>query len=183
MNLGHGRAGHLPDYSFIRYAYLPAWGDYEEIIKDNPEDYYHAFCQMVYAMGYLRGVHPEFETGRYDFRSVEPYEAQIRQILRRRQSDACEDWKAFGQMLSGAQIPQFDIEQYQREYRTAQEKDDTFLGQFFLGALAQKSMVTNKIFTSKNLLAGFSVDYLEKGFKGIRDFRKLVEMAEKRWDV
>ena len=183
MNLGHGRAGHLPDYSFIRYAYLPAWGDYEEIIKDNPEDYYHAFCQMVYAMGYLRGVHPEFETGRYDFRTVEPYEAQIRQILRRRQSDACEDWKAFGQMLSGAQIPEFDMEQYQSEYRTAQEKDDTFLGQFFLGALAQKSMVTNKIFTSKNLLAGFSVDYLEKGFKGIRDFRKLVEMAEKRWDV
>ncbi|MBR5116760.1 MAG: hypothetical protein IK096_06815, partial [Lachnospiraceae bacterium] len=26
MNLGHGRAGHLPDYSFIRYVYLPAWG-------------------------------------------------------------------------------------------------------------------------------------------------------------
>ena len=36
MNLGHGRAGHLPDYSFVRYKYLPAWGDYEEIVKDNP---------------------------------------------------------------------------------------------------------------------------------------------------
>ena len=24
MNLGHGRAGHLPDYSFARYRYLPA---------------------------------------------------------------------------------------------------------------------------------------------------------------
>lgn len=47
MNLGHGRAGHLPDYSFIRYKYLPAWGDYEEIVKDNPSDYYHAFLQMV----------------------------------------------------------------------------------------------------------------------------------------
>ncbi|MBO5552237.1 MAG: hypothetical protein J5966_09795, partial [Lachnospiraceae bacterium] len=35
MNLGHGRAGHLPDYSFIRYKYLPAWGEYREIIKDN----------------------------------------------------------------------------------------------------------------------------------------------------
>ena len=38
MNLGHGRAGHLPDYSFMRYKYLPAWGDYEECIKDNPSD-------------------------------------------------------------------------------------------------------------------------------------------------
>ena len=36
MNLGHGRAGHFPDYSFIRYKYLPAWGNYEEIVKDNP---------------------------------------------------------------------------------------------------------------------------------------------------
>jgi hypothetical protein len=40
-------------------------------------------------------------------------------------------------------------------------------------------MVTNKIFKSKNLLAGFSVEYLEKGFQGIRDFRKLVELAER----
>ena len=39
MNLGHGRAGHLPDYSFIRYRYLPAWADYREVIKDNPEDF------------------------------------------------------------------------------------------------------------------------------------------------
>ena len=42
MCLGHGRAGHLPDYSFMRYRYLPAWGNYEEIIKNNPEDYMHA---------------------------------------------------------------------------------------------------------------------------------------------
>ena len=26
MNLGHGRAGHLPDYSFAHYRYQPAWG-------------------------------------------------------------------------------------------------------------------------------------------------------------
>ena len=27
MNLGHGRAGHLPDYCFVRYRYHPAWGE------------------------------------------------------------------------------------------------------------------------------------------------------------
>ena len=42
MNLGHGMAGHFPDYSFARYRYLPAWGGYEEIIKDNPSDYMKA---------------------------------------------------------------------------------------------------------------------------------------------
>ena len=181
MNLGHGRAGHLPDYSFVRYAYLPAWADYEEVVKDNPSDYYYAFCQMVYAMKYLRGVHPDFETRTYDENAVAPWECEIRRILTKRQLDACEDWKALGQKLSGEEIPEFDLMQYQQEYREAakQEKDDTFLGRFFLAALAQKSMVTNKIFTSGNLLAGFSVDYVKDGFGGIRDFAKLVELAER----
>ncbi|MEF2837459.1 MAG: DUF6765 family protein [Oscillospiraceae bacterium] len=181
MNLGHGRAGHLPDYSFIRYAYLPAWADYEEMVKDNPSDYYYAFSQMVYAMKYLRNMHPDFETGRYDEDAVSPWESEIQKILLKRQLDSCEDWKAFGEKLSGQEIPEFDLNRYQQEYQSAERdsKDGTFLGRFFLAALAQKSMVTNKIFKSRNLLAGFSVDYLEEGFKGIRDFRKLVELAER----
>ena len=181
MNLGHGRAGHLPDYSFVRYAYLPAWADYEEVIKDNPSDYYHAFCQMIYAMKYLRGVYPDFKTGEYDMDAICQWDSEIRQILMKRQLDSCEDWKAFGEKLSGCEIPEFDLIQYQQEYMDAEKesKDGTFLGQFILAALAQKSMVTNKIFKSKNLLAGFSVDYLDKGFLGIRDFSKLVELAER----
>lgn len=181
MNLGHGRAGHLPDYSFVRYVYLPAWGDYEETIKDNPSDYYHAFCQMVYAMKYLRNMYPAFETGHYDMEAVRPWETEIRRILSKRQLDACGDWRAFGKKLSGKEIPDFDLAQYQPEYQNAAKslRDDTFLGRFFLAALAQKSMVTNKIFLSKNLLAGFSVNYLDKGFRGIRDFRKLVEQTDR----
>ena len=182
MNLGHGRAGHLPDYSFIRYKYLPAWGDYEEIVKDNPSDYEHAFRQMVYAMKYLRGSVGAFEKDTYDTESVSPYEDEIRAILRKRQLDACEDWKAFGEKLSGREIADFDLEQYQAEYAQAPDarKNETFLGKFFLAALAQKSMVTNKIYRSGNLRAGFSVDFAKKGFRGIRDFRELVEQAGRR---
>ena len=51
---------------------------------------------------------------------------------------------------------------------------DTFLGRFILAAMAQKSMVTNKIFSSGNDLAGFSIDYSKKGFGGIKDYMKLV---------
>ena len=36
-------------------------------------------------------------------------------------------------------------------------------------------MVTKRIFDSGSLLAGFSVDYLTAGFRGNKDFRKLVE--------
>ena len=181
MNLGHGRAGHLPDYSFMRYKYLPAWGNYEEIVKDNPSDYYHAFCQMVYAMKYLRGGYERFEKATYDTESVAPWEAEIKAILEKRQLDACADWKAFGEKLSGCEIEDFDLEKYQGEYLSAgkDKKDDTFLGKFILAALGQKSMVTNKIFKSGSLLAGFSVDFEAKGFAGIRDYIKLVEQAGK----
>jgi len=181
MNLGHGRAGHMPDYSYIRYKYLPAWGGYREIIKDNPHDYMCAFTQMIYAMKYLRGINPEFETGQYDTEAVAPWEEEIRAILEKRQTDACADWKALGEKLSGREIEPFDLDKYQGEYMSLpeQEKDNSFLGRFILAAMAQKSMVTNKIFKSGNLLAGFSVDYAEKGFQGIRDFVKLIEAAVK----
>ena len=177
MNLGHGRAGHLPDYSFIRYKYLPAWGQCKEAVKDNPSDYYQAFCQMVYAMKYLRGLIPVFETKHYETEAVSPWEEEIRSVLAKRQPDACEDWKALGEKISGQKIVEFELDRYQAEYLEAspEEKNNTFLGRFFLAALAQKSMVTNKIYKSGNLLAGLSVDYAEKGFRGIRDFISLVE--------
>ena len=181
MNLGHGRAGHLPDYSFIRYRYLPAWGDYEEIFKDNPHDYHKAFCQMIYAMKYLKGIHPDFEKEKYDTEAIVPWEDRINAILRKRQLDSCADWKAFGESLSGCEIPDFDMERYQEEYMKADKasKDDTYLGKFINAALAQKSMVTNRIYKSGNKLAGISVDYDSIGFKGQRDYLKLAKYFRK----
>ena len=181
MNLGHGRAGHLPDYSFIRYRYLPAWGEYDEILKDNPKEYWLAFCQMVYAMLFLRGKIPEFELGHYAEETVRPWAEEIHRILEKRQTDACGDWKAFGEKLAGQALEDFDLEKYTGEYLGAKEdgKDATFLGSFFLAAMAQKSMVTERIFRSGNLLAGFSVDFTQKGFRGIGDFRRLLKLFEK----
>ncbi len=175
MNLGHGRAGHLPDYSFVRYAYMPAWGDYNELIKDNPSDYYHAFCQMISALVSLREEGGEFETGVYDVEKVATYEDRIKEIINTRKADLCDEWKAFGEELSGGQIEDFDPDKYKQEYITAEEKKDTFLGRFFIAAMAQKSMVTERIHKSRNPLAGYSVEYRKFGFKGIRDYRNLVE--------
>lgn len=176
MNLGHGRAGHLPDYSFIRYKYLPAWADYEEILKDNPEDYCRAFFQMVHALKYLRGAVSDFETEVYDSETSEKWHRTIMEILTKRQADSSADWKALGERLSGCIIPEFAIDQYVSEYLNAgkEEKDQTFLGRFFIAAMAQKSMVTGEIFNSGNLLAGFSRDFRKKGFGGIRDFASLI---------
>lgn len=177
MNLGHGRAGHLPDYCWARYRYLPAWGDYREIIKDNPSDYYNAFCQMVYAMQYLRGDIDSFETKHYAYEAVLPWKDRITEILEKRQLDSSEDWRELGAEISGHRIEAFDIDKYQDEYIQAAEedKDQTFIGRFLLAALEQKSMVTNRIFVSGNTVAGVSVDFSKRGFKGIKDFRMLVE--------
>ena len=181
MNLGHGRAGHLPDYSFMRYKYLPAWADYEEVFKDNPSDFMHAYRQMVYAMKFLKGERAVFEKDTYDTESVDPYQDKINEILLKRQIDSEADWKAFGESLSGQEVPDFTAEDYQEAYRNAQEgeKDDTPMGQFVLAALAQKSMVTNRIYKSGNLLAGISGDYKKWGTKGIRAYLKLVEASQK----
>lgn len=158
MLLGHGRAGHLPDYCFVRYKYLPAWGEYEEIIKDNPSDYLHAFCQMITAMKYLRGENESFERNQYDWQAIESYREEIDRILNTRQLDASDDWKALGEKLSGQKIPDFDLNRYQGEYIEAADKDNTFLGRFITAALAQKSMVTHHIYQSGNKLAGYSID-------------------------
>ena len=176
MNLGHGRVGHLPDYCFIRYKYLPAWGGYEEFVKDNPADYHNAFCQMIYAMKYLRGVNETFERGHYDTEAAAPYEQELQEILNRRQLDASADWKALGEKLSGHEIEPFDLERYQAEYMNAgeDEKDGTFLGRFIRAAMAQKSMVTTAIHQSGNKLAGYSVEYDKGRRRGIKDYRVLL---------
>ena len=179
MNLGHGRAGHLPDYSFVKYAYLPAWDDYNEMVKDNPSDYHHAFCQMITALSSLREEGGVFETGVYDTEKTAPYEDRIKEIINTRKADLCDEWRAFGEELSGERIEDFDPDKHKQEYILAEEKKDTFLGSFFLAAMAQKSMVTDRIFKSHNLLAGYSVEY-DKRRKGIKDYRKLVEYMTER---
>lgn len=177
MNLGHGRAGHLPDYSFIKYKYLPAWGNYEEIVKDNPSDYRHAFCQMIYALKFLRGEYSEFELEKYDFDAIKDLESEIDTILRKRQLSSADDWKALGERLSGKEIEPFDVEKYQPEYINASEddKDDTFLGKFILASLAQKSMITNKIFRSGSKLAGYSIETKRRLFRTMKDYNKLIK--------
>ncbi|MBP3855332.1 MAG: hypothetical protein IK990_06970 [Ruminiclostridium sp.] len=167
MNLGHGRAGHLPDYSYARYRYLPAWGDYEEIVKDNPSDYMNAFCQMIYALKYLHGEEPAFEKNRYDAEAVEPWREKIKAILEKRQTDACEDWKNLAEEMSGNEIGDFDIGKYQNEYTDSSDRDSTYLGRFIAAAIAQKSMVTHHIYKSGSKLAGVSIT--KKSMKGVSD--------------
>ena len=158
MNLGHGRAGHLPDYSFARYKYLPAWGEYSELTKDNPSDYVKAFTQMIYAMKFIRGEYDLFTTETYDMQAIEPYRERIRSIIEKRQIIASDDWKAFGEELSGQTIEDHSIDKYFDEYvkSAKNEKDHTFLGRFIRGAIGHKGMVIGEIQKTGNKIAGMA---------------------------
>jgi hypothetical protein len=140
-----------------------------------------AFCQMVHALTFLNGNTESFIRGFYDFEALKGYEETVSRILCRRQTDASADWKAFGESLSGQAIPDFDESGYREEYLSADAggKDGTVLGRYILAALAQKSMVTNKIARSKNPLAGISVEYDGKKLPGIRDYLKLIRISER----
>ena len=181
MSLGHGRAGHLPDYSFMRYKYLPAWGDYEVILKDNPSEYYNAFCQMICAMKFLRGETEVFEKDRFETDAAAHYEEEIKAILNKRQLDSCADWKAFGEKLSGGEIPDFNLDRYLQEYKDAPEQDKpgTFLGRFIDAALAQKNMVTQAVYSSGSLMAGNPEEGKKRPFQWFFDLVKISKEQKK----
>lgn len=179
MNLGHGRIGHLPDLSFIKYKYLPAWGKWNELIKDNPSDYVKAFTQMVYTLKFYRGINAEFKLNEYD--PLEKYIDKVVAIINKRQLSAAEDWKAFASELAGKEVNDFDVKKYIDTYLNSSNKDKTEFNSFILHALKQKSMVTNRIYKSKNKLAGYSIEYNGNSLKGLKDYWKLIkhEIKEK----
>ena len=177
FNLGHGRAGHIPDYSFIRYRYLPAWGHYEEILKDNPSDYMSAFTQLVYALRYYRGDYSDFKKDTYDTKAIEKWESEIRGIFEKRQLLSNDDWKKFAKDHFNTDLPDFDMELYDEEYEKAEgdAKKDTVLGRFFTAAIAHKVMVVHEIFASGNKLAGYSAIPKKVNRKGLIVDRELIE--------
>lgn len=173
MNLGHGRMGHLPDLSFIKYKYLPAWGNWNELVKDNPSDYMKAFSQMVYALKFYRGINKEFNLNEYD--SLDKYSEKVSAIINKRQLSAAQDWKMFAEELAGKEVKEFDAKNYVNSYLATENKNETQFNSFILHALKQKSMVTNRIYKSKNKLAGYSIEYNGNSLKGLKDYWKLLE--------
>ena len=154
MNLGHGRVGHLPDYSYITFRYRPAWNEGKYLTKDNPSDYWHAFRQIVYAMKYLRGEIPQFEPNTYADEEVAPWKERIDQIIRKRVLVNSEGWKALGEELSGRVIPDYDQAHHSQEYLESDDKETTFLGRYFAATRGQKQMVSAEINKAGISLAG-----------------------------
>jgi hypothetical protein len=69
-SLGHGWMGHLPDFSFIKYRYMPTWQPYESrpLVRDNPAEYKHAFLELCSLLSQCNGTRfdPGSETAKLD---------------------------------------------------------------------------------------------------------------------
>ena len=57
--LGHGWMGHFPDYSFVKFRYRPAWREAsaEPIVRNNPEQYRHAWLELASLFARVKGNH------------------------------------------------------------------------------------------------------------------------------
>ena len=123
-----------------------------------------AFTQMIYAMKFIRGEQDAFRKDTYATETVKPWLSRIKEIIEKRQLLASDDWKAFGEELSGKTITDYSMDTYFEEYTNSpvEERDHTFLGRFIHGALVHKGMVIDEIFRSGNMLAGFSKKMINK---------------------
>ncbi|MCD7836904.1 MAG: hypothetical protein LUG83_09725 [Lachnospiraceae bacterium] len=139
--LGHARMGHLPDYGFMKYSYVPEWNGRVRLIKDNPTDYMKAFCQMIYAMQYIRGDVDNFETGVYA-KLGNVTEEQIKGIINTRKADTSEEWEnyianeAFRDDEEAGGIEKFDLENC---------KTGNYLNEFFDAAREHKRFVVDVV--------------------------------------
>ncbi len=153
---------------------MPAWGNYAEIVKDNPQDYLNAFAQMVYALKYLKGTNKKFSLNTYDFDAIKKHRAEIEAIIKKPQLDASEDWMKFGKKLSGKTLKPFDLNKYVEEYLKCKDKSKAQLTNFVVAAIKQKDMVTKNVHKSKNMLTGHSICTGKKASKELLNYLKTV---------
>lgn len=98
--LGHGRAGHYPDYGFLSYYYHPQWmADSGFILKNNPYNFKCAFSQMVDALRYIQS---SGDPGGYrlkdDSQIMEDFQtldnnAEISRIVESDNTDQSTEWR------------------------------------------------------------------------------------------
>jgi len=98
--LGHGQIGSVPDYACLHYNLRPQWnGDYV-VEKNNTEDHFQAFKQMVYALTCFKNNNPSsFELFKYADLGTKA--ETIKGILKTWNTDQTKSWKKYLESLTG----------------------------------------------------------------------------------
>lgn len=126
--VGHGRAGHLPDYAYCEYSYIPAWkdslqGDLRYHTKKNQEIFLNAFKQLVAVMKAIRTSTP------YDMEKDgdvigQEVEGDIKNILALRKIDISTEWNGLIQKYFD-HVPQvYDKDAWINDYKKKVASND-----------------------------------------------------------
>ncbi|MEF9922312.1 MAG: hypothetical protein RR769_05285 [Anaerovoracaceae bacterium] len=102
LYLGHGRAGHYPDYGFLQFEYNPRFADPRNMIhRNNQVDFFEAFFQMVEAMQCIKtGQEFTFKTynniqGNMPRNITKQIQDEIQKVLNTQQLDQTPAWVEF----------------------------------------------------------------------------------------
>ncbi|KPU43505.1 hypothetical protein OXPF_29460 [Oxobacter pfennigii] len=145
--LGHAQIGHLADYGFVKFKYLPVWREEfngeRHIERDNTEDFLKAFRQMVAALSkFKKGT--SF-TASDDIKLEDKTEAEIKSVLSARKIDQSEEWIKAIKKLLGEDIPPYVINAWANRCRESSDKVNTNYARFHNAAKEQKELVMNFI--------------------------------------
>ncbi len=148
--LGHGRMGHLPDYSFITYDYTPLWKSGDDtkstqgaVLKSNPKVFMSAYTQMVYALRCIKENEP-FQVDEY-YELEDGDRIAIRNILKTRKLDTSMEWKDYIKNKGYDEPAAFSAQAVFTVYQNAVDKTNTDLVRFLKAASGHVQTVERNV--------------------------------------
>ncbi|HBF0841521.1 DUF6765 family protein [Clostridioides difficile] len=165
---GHGRMGHIPDYGYLNYRYIPNWSstdDKVKIEKNNQDDFFKAFCQMVYALKCIKNGN-DFSINKYD-NLTENQKTEVKKVIATRKDDQSEAWKKAINALGYNSLENFDKNKWKNEFIKSTNKEKTDYYYFNLVAKKHVDYVTDFLEEKRLSLEEMSSEYCK--FKNFDD--------------
>lgn len=148
--LGHGRIGHLPDYSFMTYDYIPMWraGDDTNasqgaVLKNNPNVFMSAYTQMVYALRCIKENEP-FQVDEY-YELEDGDRIAIRNIFNMRKLDTSMEWQGYIRNKGYDELAAFSAQTVFTAYQNAVDKINTDLVRFLNAASGHAETIAENV--------------------------------------
>lgn len=114
--LGHGRAGHYPDYGCMTFQYEPKWlstASQNTITRLNVDDFNNAFLEMYYALYcHQHGGSYSIETA---LSLSKDWNISIREILSTNKADQSEEWREkLTDFVDYNKLPEYDFSNHKQ---------------------------------------------------------------------
>ncbi|TQX30411.1 DUF6765 family protein [Clostridioides difficile] len=160
--LGHGRMGHIPDYGYLNYRYIPNWSctdDKVKIQKNNQDNFFKAFCQMVYALKCIKNG-TDFSLNQYES-LTENQKTEVTKVITTRKDDQSDAWEKAIKALGYSSLDKFDKNKWKNEFEKSSNKKKTNYYYFNLVAKKHIDYVNNFLEENRLKLEEMCSEYCE----------------------